>query len=236
MKSNRKYLSSLVCLSTFILAIIPCLSAEKSSCEIAVATMNLPNGSDGVLHWRAGADVDTKPLQLSTRYFSEHLKLQGGVVQFFQAPVSASSDQNPPPIPLVSLKIPEGAKLVYIVIMSDTDENKQTRWRGILFDSADWKESSLKLINASSESLGIVAGEKEIRLNSGKSMDFNASEWSEPFPVKIFLMAPEVKKIFSSTWRVSSGRRELCFVSNINGSIALRSLLDLGETQPIPTP
>lgn len=236
MKSDRKYLLLLVCLHAFILASIPCLSAEKAGCKIAVATINLPNGSDGLLHWRSAADADTKPLQLSARYFSEHLELQGLVVQFFQTPVSAGPDQNPPPEPLVTLKIPEGAKLVYIVMMTDTTENKQTRWRGILFNAADWKESSLKLINSSSESLRIALGQKQIQLNSGKSMDFNATEWRDPFPVKIFQMTPDAKKIFSSTWRVSSGRRELCFLYKINGSIALRSLLDLGEAQPLPTP
>jgi len=127
------------------------------------------------------------------------------------------------------LKIPAGQKLVYIVLSSEQDEKQQTRWLGNTLGAADWKESSLKLFNASSESLGIIAGKKRIQLPQGKAVDFHAGEWSQSFPVKIVRLQPELKTVFSSTWRVSEGCRELCFIGNANGrgSIKIRSLLEL---------
>ena len=127
------------------------------------------------------------------------------------------------------MKIPAGQKLVYIVLSSEQDEKQQTRWLGNMLGAADWKERSLKLFNASSESLGIIAGKKRIQLPQGKAVDFHAGEWSQSFPVKIVRLQPELKTVFSSTWRVSEGCRELCFIGNANGrgSIKIRSLLEL---------
>jgi hypothetical protein len=95
----------------------------------------------------------------------------------------------------------------------------------------------MKLFNAYSEPLGIAAGSKRLQLDQGKSVDFLADEWrGEGFPVKIFRMQPELKTIFSSTWRVASGRRELCLVANINNSLSLRSLIDLDASPSVSGP
>jgi hypothetical protein len=231
MKSNRK-LALAAWLHVLLFLTLPCLAQDKPACEVKVATLAVPDGSDGLLHWRAG-NTPTTPLQLSTRYFSEGLKLPGNVIQFYKDPILDETQQDPPPLPLVTLKIPAGQKLVYIVLSSDLDANQQPRWRGNLLNAADWKAGSMKVFNACSESIGITAGKKRIQLLQGKSVDFHASDWrGEAFPVKIFRLKPEMKAIFSSTWRVSAGRRELCFIGGANGSVSLRSLLDLRALSP----
>lgn len=221
-------------LPALMLLVVPCQAADNEGCAVAVAALNLPDNSKGLLHWRAG-DGNTSPLQLSTRYFSERVKLAGGVIRFYQDPVVAKSDP-PPPEPLLTLRIPAETKLVFIVLWSETDENGRTRWRSSLFKAEDWAVGSMKLLNAGSETLAISAGKKRIRLPPGKSMDFPARDWGEAFPVKIFRLETATRPVFSSSWRVTAGRRELCLLVNLNGSISLRSLLDLAVPPPAATP
>lgn len=223
------------CLYSLLLLIVPCAGADNQACMVKVAVMTLPGGSDGLLHWRA-ADGPTTPLQLSTRYFSEGFKSKGDVIQFYQNPVLARPAQEPPPQPLVTLKIPAGQSLVYILLSSEQDENQQTLWRANLLNAADWKESSMKVFNACSETIGITAGNKKIQLLQGKSVDFTAGEWKDAFPVKIFRLQPELKTIFSSSWRVAAGRRELCFIGGASGSVSVRSLMDLSAKPADPAP
>ena len=234
MKSNIKPAVA-AGMHALLFSILPCLAQDKHACEVKVATLAVPDGSDGLIHWRAG-NTPTAPLQLSTRYFSERLKSEGNVIRFYKNPVPAASTQEPPPEPLVTLKIPAGQKLVYIVLSADSDENGQVRWRGCLLNAGDWKAGSMKLFSSCSEPLGIVAGNKRMQLSQGKSVDFHASEWREAFPVKIFRLEPELKTIFSSSWRVTAKRRELCFISVANGSVRLRSLMDLGVDPPEAAP
>lgn len=225
MKSNLKSILA-ACLYSLLLLIVPSRGADNRACVVKVAVMTLPAGSDGLLHWRV-TDGPTTPLQLSTRYFSDGLKLQGNVIQFYGNPVLSPSAQEPPAQPLVTLKIPAGQNLVYILLSSEQDESGQTRWRGNLLNAADWKESSMKVFNACSETIGITAGDKKILLLQGKSVDFTAGDWRETFPVKIFRLKPKEKMIFSSSWRVTAGRRELTFIGGANGSVSVRSLMDL---------
>jgi hypothetical protein len=216
----------LACLSALILLVFPCHGQDQQGCKVAMAALSLPEGSDGLLHWRE-ANVATTPLQLSTRYFSAPVKLEGNTIVFYKDPVPAGMAAPDVPKPLLSVKIPEGVKLGYLVLWADTDEQNQPRWQGKLLSASDWKSSSTKVINVCSETIGIAAGEKRIQLAPGKSMDFHAAEWKESFPVKFFRLQPELKTIFSSTWRVTDGRREICFIGNVNGAISLRSLLEL---------
>ena len=67
--------------------IVPCLAQEKQACEVSVAALTLPEDSGGLLHWR-GADTATSPLQLSTRYFSDHMKVASNVIQFYKDPLA----------------------------------------------------------------------------------------------------------------------------------------------------
>lgn len=219
------------CLHALLLCVLPCHADDRQACEVSVAALSLPDGSDGLLHWRAG-NTPTAPLQLSTRYFSERLKLPGNVIQFYKEPLMAGPAPDPPPEPLVTLKIPAGQNLFYIVLSSDLDGNQQPRWRGSLLNAGDWKMGSMKVFNACSEPVGIAAGKKQIRLLQGKTVDFHASDWGNSFPVKIVRLEPEMKTIFSSSWRIAAGRRELCFIGNVNGSVSLRSLMDLGLVPP----
>lgn len=220
----------LACLTALSLLMVPCLGQDKQGCEVSMAALSLPDDSDGLLHWREAASATT-PLQLSTRYFSAPVKLKGNTIAFYKAAVPAGMAAPDVPAPLLTVKIPEGVKLGYIVIWTEPDAQNQPRWQGKLLSAGDWKASSMKVMNVCSETIGIAAGKKRIQLAPGKSMDFHAAEWRESFPVKFFRMEPELKTIFSSTWRVTEGRRELCFIGKINGAISLRSLLELTAPQ-----
>jgi hypothetical protein len=234
MKFDLK-LTLAACLHAFLLAPMPGHAAGAQAFEISVAALSLPNESSGLVHWRGG-DTATTPLQLSTRYFSERVKLPGNVIQFYQEPVAAGPPANPAPEPLVTLRIPEGQNLIYVVLSSDLDKEQQIRWRGSMFSARDWRTGSMKVFNACPEPVGITAGKKKIQLNQGKSVDFHSREWGgESFPVKIYRLQPELKTIFSSTWRVADGRRELLFIGTADGAVSLRSLMDIGGT-PDPKP
>jgi len=188
----------------------------------------LPADSTGLVHVRTGKSA-TSPLQLSTRYFSERVKLPSNVIQFFKDPMEANKDVRPPPVPLLTLQIPADTKLAYAVLWAENHAQKQAIWQGRVFSANDWDNSSLKVLNASSEQIGISAGKKQILLLAGKSTDLPAREWSDPFPVKMFQLKPETKCVFSSTWRVTAGRRELCFIFNTNHAISLRSILEMSS-------
>jgi hypothetical protein len=103
-----------------------------------------------------------------------------------------------------------------------------------LFRADDWQAGSMRVLNASNEALGISAGNKQFRLPRGKSEDFRARDWNEPFAVKIFRLEPAAKLVFSSRWRVASDGRELCFIGSAQGDISIRSLLDLPAPAPPP--
>lgn len=207
---------------------------DKAACDVAVAALTLPDDSSGLLHVRA-AESATSPLQLSTRYFSERVKLPGLVIQFFKDPVAATP-ATPAPVPLLTLQIPAATKLAYAVLWSETDEMRKSVWKGRVFNAKDWDQSSLKVFNATAESIGLQAGAKQILLLQGKSTDFPARDWGEPFPAKIFQLQPERKCIFSSTWRVTAGNRELCFIYKANNAVSLRSILEIAPSQTTPAP
>lgn len=216
-------------LMALLLLANPCRAEGKADCKVAVAALSLPAGSKGLLHWRVAADSATTPLQLSTRYFSKHLKLPGNVIAFYDAPVAAAQSGSPPPEPLLRLTIPAGSKLTYIVLWAEQDANQQVHWRAKVFEAGDWPVGSVKLLNASTEALGISADKKQIRLEGGKNMNLLARDWPASFPMKIYRLEPTGKLIFSSTWRIAPGRRELCLVGTVNGSVTLRSLVELGS-------
>jgi hypothetical protein len=207
------------------LLVTPGLAQEKPGCEIAMAALTLPDGSTGLVHVR-DSETTTKPLQLSTRYFSERLDLPGNVIQIFKDPLVAKPSE-PQPQPLLTLQIPAETRLAYAVLWSETDDKNSPVWKGRVFNAKGWDRSSLKVLNATTEPLGIRAGTKEIMLNPGKSTDFSSSLWSKPFPAKIYRLKPEQKNIFSSTWQVNPGSRELCFLFGTNQTVSLRSILEI---------
>lgn len=233
MKSNLS-IQLLVLLAATVFLTTPGHAQEKGGCEVSVAALTLPDDSSGLLHVRV-AETATNPLQLSTRYFSERVKLPSKVLQLFKDPVAAKAPA-PPPVPLLTLQIPAEARLAYAVLWTEVDDKNKTVWKGRVFDAKDWDQSSLKVLNATSESIGIRAGTKEILLEQGKSTSFNSHEWAKPFPAKIFQLKPQPKNIFSSTWQVSSGIRELCFIFSANNSVSLRSIMEISPAQDKAAP
>jgi hypothetical protein len=207
---------------------------NQAGCEVTVAALTLPGDSDGLLHVRT-SEAATTPLQLSTRYFSARVKLPGKVIQFFKDPVAAKPAEQAP-APLLTLQIPAETRLAYAVLWSETNESQKPVWKGRVLDAKDWDRSCLIVFNASSDAIGIRAGSKQILLEPGKSVDFPSSVWSEPFPAKIYQLQPEQKAIFSSTWRVSAGSRELCFIYRANDTVSLRSVLDIAPGPDQTTP
>ncbi len=201
-------------------------AARKGGVEVAVAALALPDESTGLVHWSA-ADPSTTPLQLSTRYFSERVKVSGNVIRFYQNPVTPEDSGDVPQEPLAAVRIPANTALAYVILWSAETDDGGSEWKAMLMRGEDWKTGSLKLLNGSAGTLGIVAGEKRMQLRNGRHLDFMASDYGDAFPVKIYRIEPETRLVFSSTWRVAAGRRELCFLSGGGDSVSLRSLMDL---------
>lgn len=212
------------CFLALLILAGPCVAKEKSSVQISVGALTLAPGSDGMVHWRVG-NTETTPLQLSTRYFSERLKMPVGVVGFYDQPVAKGAED--PPEPFLSLQLPATSGLAFLVIWSSTDKNGKASWQGNVISGSEWKDSSMRLFNSTSESLGLLCGEQAIQIGKGKSLDFHAKDWPKAFPVKIFRLQPEKKAIFSSKWRVTQGRRELCFITAQDSAVSFKSLIDL---------
>jgi hypothetical protein len=217
-------------LTAMMIPLLALQAAAQESREVSVAALSLPAGADGLLHWRE-AEAASVPLQLSTRYFSEPVKLAGNAIRFYGAPVPAGPALPDAPAPLLTMTFPAEMKRGYLVLWSEPDAQQEPRWKGMLVNATEWKAGSMKVINACNEPIGIEAGEKRLKLLPGKSLDFPAAQWREPFPVKVSRLEPALKTLFSSTWRISPERREICFVGNLNGSITLRSLLELDAPQ-----
>jgi hypothetical protein len=211
-----------------LLLVTPMLrgQAARGGVELTVAALALPDESTGLVHWSA-ADPATTPLQLSTRYFSERVKVSGNVVRFYQEPVTPESAGDGPPEPLAVVRIPADTALAYVILWAAESEGGGTEWKAMLMRGEDWKAGSLKVLNGSASTLGIQAGEKRLQLRNGRHLDFMSSDFRDAFPVKIYRLEPETKLVFSSTWRVAAGRRELCFLTGEGDSISLRSLMDL---------
>ncbi len=217
----------MVWLLLLLVLTVPCFAQRGAPCEVSLAALSLPADSDGLLHLRIGEEA-TVPVELSTRYFSERVAARSGTIRFYQQAMPAVSPGEAHPEALLSLRIPAGPKLIYIVLWTELEKDRQLHWRARLISATDWKEGSMKLLNSSPETLGISAGKTRTQLPSGKTMDFQSSDWREPFPVKIYQLGEQAGLLFSSTWRVTADRRELCLIGNIDGAVSLRSLLDLG--------
>ncbi len=192
----------------------------------------MPEGSSGQIHIR-DTETTSKPLQLSTRYFSERIELKGNVIQIYKDPVVENS---PEAVPLLTLAIPDETRIGYVALWAETDDKNQSVWKGQVFDSKDWIQNSLKVVNFTADPLGISAGPKEIMIDPGKSADFTSSEWPNSFTAKIYLTKPERKNLLSSTWQVSTSNRELCFIFKEKNRLSLRSIMDIAPIQKISPP
>ena len=105
-----------------------------------------------------------------------------------------------------------------------------------MFDGADWPRDCLKLVNATPGDLGIIAAAKKSRLQPGHSVNYSANEWPVPFPVRIVQLARPEQVMFSSTWRVSAGQRELCVLLGSGDTLEVRTLIDTRPPAPAPSP
>jgi hypothetical protein len=199
--------------------------------RLAVAILSLPAGSDGLLHWRDGKSP-SEPVQLSIRYFSEPLKLKSEVISFYAEPIAGDPAGAPPVEPLVMLKIPQNSGLNFVVLTGVPGRDGKTQWKSQLIPGRDLGVGTMKLFNGTDETLGIQLPKKNVKLNAGKSMDFDSSAWPGSFPVKIYQLETRQKMVFSSVWRLNDKRRELCFLYKKNNNIALRSLLFLTQAGP----
>lgn len=222
---------------TFNLAVLsallwlPLSAQDKPANVAAIAALSLPPESDGLVHLRVGAGAST-PLQLSLRYFSEPIKVPGGVLQSFKDPVAAKPP-SPPPSPLLTLRLPEAVKLAYVVIWCAPDAQGKPVWQSRVFDAAVWPGDSLKLLNATGAALGVETAGKRLKLLAGTSVNYTAADHPKSFPVGIYQLEPRPNNIFSSTWRVSAGQRELCVLFSQNDAISVRSLMAC-ESPPTP--
>lgn len=199
---------------------------DKPSSQVTMAALTLPADADGLVHLQTG-EGDTVPLQLSLRNFSTPLKLPTGRFRLFESPVA---EKTTPPAPLLSVTLPKGVKDAFVMVWTLNDSQGKTVWRSKVIDAASWPANTLKLINASATPLGIAAADKRLRLTTDGTIDFPADQWKDPFPVEIFRLAPVSKSVFSSTWRVSAGQRELCVILGEDDGILIRSLITQGQS------
>jgi hypothetical protein len=194
---------------------------------LSVAALSLPDSSSGELHWNSGKEYVTEPMQLSKRYFSKPIELKANVVRFFDAPIEKLPPNAPPPTPLFTITIPPDIKEAYAIVLGSSGAGTNQSWRYTIVDGKDWEKGTLRVLNASNSEVGMIYPGEKLKLQPGKHIEFKDSDWEDPFPVKIVQFEPVAKLVFSSTWRVSKGRREICFLSKKGDSIALRSLLVL---------
>jgi hypothetical protein len=216
-----------------VLAAMTCVAGsaeERPASQVAIGALSLPADADGMFHMRTGSG-SSKPLQLSLRYFSAPQEVPGGVLQIFKEPVPAVLP-TPPPSPLLTVRIPETSRHAYLVIWSAPDAQGKPVWQSMLLDGADWPDSSMKLLNATGDGLEIDLAGKRVKLPAGKSTNLRAADHPESFPVGIHRLASPPEPIFSSTWRISAGQRELCVLFPRDRSISLRSLMAVDAPPP----
>ncbi|MFK7910968.1 MAG: hypothetical protein AB8F34_10275 [Akkermansiaceae bacterium] len=214
-----------------MLSTSPCRADPAAGCKVAIAALSLPDNFTGEVHWRASAKDGTSPLQLSKRYFSEHLKVPRSVIQFYREAVVADQEE-PLPEPLLTVKIAAGIDLAYVVLRTESGKDGSEEMKATIIPANLWKPGCLKVFNASPDTVGMIAGKKKIQLPRGKSLDFHANQWQAPFPVKIYQLQPKSRLLFSSTWRVAAGRRELCFIGMAGKAVKLRSLIEFKKPPP----
>jgi len=199
------------------------LGLHAQNTEVSFAAFTLPEQSTGLLHWRSSAG-NTKPIQLSTRYFSEPQKMESNMIEFYQNALLVSESIEKPE-PLLRITIPQGVQHAYVVIYYDSKDGK---WETNTLDAKDWRTSTMRVYNAFGQTLVIEANKKPLQVKHGQYYDFKADDSTEKgFAVKIFQTVPDNEAIFSSKWRVTANRRELLFIGNSDGSIKLRSLMEL---------
>lgn len=197
--------------------------------NLSLAVLNLPPDEDGLLHWRDG-DKPTKPIQLSVRYFSEFITLESGILSLYTDPVLEEPEGSPVIAPLYTIRIPPDFGTGFLVL-TPQQKGEDFSWRGLLIPNRDFTLGSLKLYNTTGRELGIQLPNHNFKLLEGKSVDLDSKRFPESFPVKIYQLGEDRKKIFSSVWRISPQRREVCFVFMRNRSLKLRSLLLLSPAE-----
>lgn len=201
--------------------------AKSQKINMSIAALSLPGSSSGVLHWNCGDDYVTQPVQLSRRYFSEPIELKSNIVRFFEEPIVKLLPNAPIPKPLLTVTLSPETKEAFVILLAGENSEGDELWRHVSVDGNDWRSGTLRVVNASKAEVGMLYPGKKLKLLPGRHVDFKEDDWNEAFPIKIVQFEPVAKLVFSSTWLVSKGRREICFLSNERGSIALRSLLVL---------
>jgi hypothetical protein len=207
------------------------LLAQDSGPQVSIAAMSIAGDSTGMVHWRS-LNVSTQELQLSTRYFSDRLQLESRTLEIYEEAFDPTQVEGDAQAPMVSVTIPANMQMAFVILWYSENRELGSRWRANVFSGDDWVHGTLKILNVRSEPIHMLAGEKPIRIAAGGSANLSVRDFSRPFPVQIFRPSGERKRIFSSTWRVSSGRRELCFIAGEGDSVSFRSLIDLSSRAP----
>lgn len=196
--------------------------------QVMVGALALPSDSDGLLQLRT-SESESKPLQLSTRYFSEPMSIDVPSFELYATPLGKT-----PPLatPLLKLPIPQNATSCIIVIWNAASADKPSALAGRVFPTSDWAAGSMLLMNAATTPIGIQAGTTKQMLKPGAKLSFPGKNPEEDMPVKMFIEDPKApgkaKIIFSSVWKIASTRRELCVIHSgaRPDSVEVRSLLE----------
>jgi hypothetical protein len=203
--------------------------AQDPKVQVSIAALSLPATSSGELHWKAGDEMQTQPLQLSKRYFSDPVEPTSPIIHFYEKPITERLPDVPLPEPLLTVTLSSDLREAFVVLLGKNGDEKKPVWRSVVLDGKGWPDGTLRVVNVDTQPVKLVYPRKELILKPKEHVEFAHTDWYEPFPIKIFQMRPMEKIVFSSKWRVTHGRREICFLSKERGSISLRSLLVLNQ-------
>ncbi len=198
--------------------------------EISLAVIQLPEGHDGKIKFKTGAE-SFQDIQLSTRYFSASIVVEEGTSLSLY---NAKDDPTKTPAFIQTRKISEGGRYFGILTIENDKENKgdvaPPVFKLRLIPITNWPQGSIFVVNATSKKLVMEYDEKRQVLGEEATTVIKAENPARSVPIKIAGVDENDKSrlrlIFTSTWRISPIRREFCFFYLHNDRIRLRSLME----------
>lgn len=192
----------------------------------------LNSGNDGKIKIRTGAE-SFEDVQLSSRYFSDSVKISGDRSIHIYSPGDDPSEQSP----TTKIKLPSSGKNFLVFLWQKRgSNNKRPVYQARVISKNNWPQGSMLLINATSSKLGLVFGKDKQIIQKNKTTILKGQKPALSKPAKIMVAQKDnpqkSKLVFSSTWRISPHRRELCVIYQTGAKIKFRSLFERVSPSP----
>lgn len=225
---------SLTCFKIFVFLLLArgnC--AHAKSAEISLAAVQLPEGHDGNIKIKTGAE-SSQNIQLSTRYFSAPVEIKADTALTLY---NAKDDPATTPPFIQGIQLTEGERYFGILTVENgKNAQEQKAFKLTLIPITKWPQGSIYIANTSSQKLVMEYDKNRQVLDKKASTVIKAENPARSVSVKIAEVdqndKSRLKLIFTSTWRISPVRREFCMIYLHNGRIRLRSLME--KTLPEP--